>query len=391
MVIKKNIPNSYKYTEAGIIPGNWNSMNVKDLVSFSGGAQPPKTTFRKERKPGYIRLIQIRDYKNDNYLTFIPEVLAKKKCSTEDIMIGRYGPPIFQILRGISGAYNVALMKATPKEKIEKKYLYYFLKQESLFKFIELLSRRSSGQTGIDIVALNNYPVALPPIEEQKAIAEVLTDTDNLIQSLEKLIDKKKKIKKGAMQQLLTGKKRLPGFNREWITEKIKNIASISTGSKNTQDNNPNGAYPFFVRSLTVERIDSYSFEGEAVLTAGDGVGTGKVFHYIDGKFDFHQRVYKISDFNSQVNGYYFYLYFSFNFLNRIMAMTAKSSVDSVRMEMIADMEILLPEISEQKAIAEVLSDMDAEIKVLEEKLEKYKKIKQGMMQELLTGRIRLI
>ena len=115
------------------------------------------------------------------------------------------------------------------------------------------------------------------------------------------------------------------------------------------------------------------------------------MFHYINGKFDIQQRVYKISDFCSRVHGYYFYLYFSFNFLDRIMAMTAKSSVDSVRMEMIADMEILLPKIQEQKAIAQVLSDMDAEIEGLEEKLEKYKTIKQGMMQELLTGRIRLI
>ncbi|MBK8196496.1 MAG: hypothetical protein IPK76_26100 [Lewinellaceae bacterium] len=75
-----------------------------------------------------------------------------------------------------------------------------------------------------------------------------------------------------------------------------KNVASITTGDKNTQDRVADGVYPFFVRSQTVERINSYSFDGEAVLTAGDGVGTGKVFHYINGKFDFHQRVYKISD-----------------------------------------------------------------------------------------------
>ncbi|MEI6221425.1 MAG: restriction endonuclease subunit S, partial [bacterium] len=129
----------------------------------------------------------------------------------------------------------------------------------------------------------------------------------------------------------------------DWEVDLIRNIASISTGKKNTQDRIPEGKFPFFVRSQTIERINSYSHDGESVLTAGDGVGTGKVFHYVNGKFDIHQRVYKISDFSKHISGYFLFLYFSNNFYNRIMQMTAKSSVDSVRMEMIADMQIPLP------------------------------------------------
>ena len=123
------------------------------------------------------------------------------------------------------------------------------------------------------------------------------------------------------------------GFPEDWKIECIKNIAIITTGSRNTQDKIDNGPYPFFVRSQKIERINTYSFDGEAVLTAGDGVGTGKVFHYIKGKFDFHQRVYKISDFSEELDGFFFYLYFSNAFLKRIMSMTAKSSVDSVKMK----------------------------------------------------------
>jgi type I restriction enzyme S subunit len=111
----------------------------------------------------------------------------------------------------------------------------------------------------------------------------------------------------------------------------------------------------------------------------------------MNGKFDAHQRVYRISDFSERVNGYFFYLYFSSHFYGRIMQMTAKSSVDSVRREMIARMHIPLPPTkAEQEAIAETLSDMDAEIAALEAKLAKARQLKQGMMQELLTGRIRL-
>jgi len=177
----------------------------------------------------------------------------------------------------------------------------------------------------------------------------------------------------------------------DWELDFIENIAHITTGSKNTQDREDDGEYPFFVRSQIIERINSYSFDGEAVLTAGDGVGTGKVFHYINGKFDAHQRVYRMSGFSERINGYFFYLYFSNRFYNRIMQMTAKSSVDSVRREMIAKMPIPLPPTkAEQEAIAEALSDADALIESLEQLITKKRHLKQGSMQQLLTGKKRL-
>jgi type I restriction enzyme S subunit len=177
----------------------------------------------------------------------------------------------------------------------------------------------------------------------------------------------------------------------DWSVTVIGEIAEVTTGSKNTQDKVPDGEFPFFVRSQTVERINSYSFDGEAVLTAGDGVGTGKVFHYINGKFDLHQRVYRISNFQAAIDGYFFYLYFSSHFYDRIMSMTAKSSVDSVRMEMITKMAIPLPpSITEQRAIATALSDVDALIAGLERLIAKKRDIKQAAMQQLLTGQTRL-
>jgi type I restriction enzyme S subunit len=177
----------------------------------------------------------------------------------------------------------------------------------------------------------------------------------------------------------------------DWELELIENLAQITTGSRNTQDRIDDGQYPFFVRSQKVERINSYSFDGEAVLTAGDGVGTGKIYHYINGRFDAHQRVYRISHFNKHILGYFFFLYFSNNFYNRIMQMTAKSSVDSVRREMIAKMLIPLPPTkTEQESIAATLSDADALIESLEQLIAKKWNIKQGAMQELLTGKRRL-
>ena len=176
----------------------------------------------------------------------------------------------------------------------------------------------------------------------------------------------------------------------DWNVARIGDVASIKTGAKNTQDKQGNGEYPFFVRSQEIERINSYSYDGEAVLTAGDGVGTGKVFHYISGRFDVHQRVYRIADFCDAVDGRYFFYQFSTRFYNRIMSMTAKSSVDSVRLEMISDMRIPMPTPREQRAIAKALSDVDELIGQMDVLVAKKQDIKLSAMQRLLTGEARL-
>ena len=190
-----------------------------------------------------------------------------------------------------------------------------------------------------------------------------------------------------------------PGYKRsevgvipeDWDIDYIEDVALVATGSKNTQDRIEDGQYPFFVRSQTVERINSYSFDGEAVLTAGDGVGTGKVVHYVNGRFDVHQRVYRISNFSERVDGYFFYLYFSTHFYNRIMQMTAKSSVDSVRRDMITRMLVPIPPTdAEQRAIATALSDVDALLRGLDRLIAKKRDLKQAAMQQLLTGQTRL-
>lgn len=176
----------------------------------------------------------------------------------------------------------------------------------------------------------------------------------------------------------------------QWAVERVDGHATIKTGSRNTQDRVSDGEYPFFVRSQQVERIDTYSFDGEAVLTAGDGVGTGKVYHYINGRFDVHQRVYRISDFSDRLNGRYFFYQFSSRFYDRIMSMTAKSSVDSVRMEMIAGMPIPLPPYGEQTRIAEALTDVDELITSLDALIAKKRAIMSATMRQLLSASTRL-
>ena len=144
-----------------------------------------------------------------------------------------------------------------------------------------------------------------------------------------------------------------------WEQRKVGSICLISTGKSNTQDRVEDGKYPFYVRSSIVERSNRYLFDEEAVLTVGDGVGTGKVFHYVNGKYDLHQRVYRMFGFEKDISAKYFFYYFSNNFYDRVMAMTAKTSVDSVRHEMISDMDIIVPYITEQKFITDIFQNFD--------------------------------
>lgn len=177
--------------------------------------------------------------------------------------------------------------------------------------------------------------------------------------------------------------------NTKWKEVSVKDLMKIETGSRNTEDKIDDGQYPFFVRSQTVEHIDSFHYDCEAVLTAGDGVGTGKVFHYINGKFDAHQRVYVMSQFKD-VLGKYFYYWFSKNFFAEVAKYTAKSSVDSVRRQMIAGMVLPLPSAEEQQKIVGILSDIDTLITNLQKLIQKKKDIRQGTMQMLVTGKKRL-
>lgn len=157
------------------LPKNWKMLPFGEVCEISGGSQPPKSTFIYEPKEGYIRLVQVRDYRTEKFITYIPKERAKKFCSKTDIMIGRYGPPIFGIFRGIEGAYNVALMKAIPnKELLNEEYLYWFLKTDTLVKFVEKSSKRAAGQDGVRKEVLYTYPTPIPPLNQQKLLVDII-------------------------------------------------------------------------------------------------------------------------------------------------------------------------------------------------------------------------
>jgi type I restriction enzyme S subunit len=285
---------------------------------------------------------------------------------------------------------HIALVRFNTTQ-INPRFVSYFLASETPQRNFGAL-KDIGAKSGMNLTTVQKISLALPPSRsEQDTIATALSDADTYIESLEQLIAKKRLIKQGVMQELLTGRRRLPGFSGEWVLKQLGDVTHIKTGGRNNEDKVEEGLYPFFVRSEIIERINSYSHDCEAILVPGEG-RIGSIFHYIHGRFDVHQRVYAITQFNLNISGRYIYFYLTKNFGVWAMQNTVKATVDSLRLPTFTTFEMLLPPtLDEQEAIAEVLGEMDAEIVILKSKLEKARQLKQGMIQELLTGKIRLI
>ena len=260
---------------------------------------------------------------------------------------------------------------------------------------------------GLTVNAIRDGMIPLPPLSEQRAISGFLDHEtariDALIAKQEALIDLLQEKRAALILYGVTkgldpdvplrdsGVEWLGEIPAHWDTRRLRTVASITTGNRDTVDRQTDGEYPFFVRSPVVERIDSWSFDGEAVLTAGDGVGVAKVFHYANGKFDFHQRVYKFSDFDS-VLGRFFYRYFTASLRFETMRGTAKSTVDSLRLPMLQNLPVVIPPISEQHAIIAHIdretARIDALVVKVKEAIAHLNEYRTALISAAVTGQI---
>ena len=175
----------------------------------------------------------------------------------------------------------------------------------------------------------------------------------------------------------------------EWQILPLAQLAHIKTGKRNNEEKVADGEYPFFVRSEVVERINSYSYEGEAILVPGEG-RIGDIFHYVNGRFDVHQRVYAITRFRADCQAQYLHRYMAQRFGAWAMQNTVKATVDSLRLPTFQHFLVPLPPPPEQRAIAAALSDVDALLGGLDRLIAKKRDLKQAAMQQLLTGQTRL-
>ena len=398
------IPYGYKQTEVGVIPEDWtvDTIGAVTLSVTNGGNYKNSTQISLYPliKMGNISRGYINLKKIEYVIDFSPS--ENDRLTYGDVLLNTRNTPelvgkVAIWKNELSRAYfNSNLLRFNFKlEKSDPFFMNLIFNTEQVISEFRNIAKGTTSVAAIYPQDMLKVKIIIPPLQEQQRIAEALSDVDGMISSLEKLVAKYKSIKTACLQQMFpqngetVPRMRLPEFTGAWEQRKAKEICSIGTGKSNTQDQVDDGKYPFYIRSDVPVRSNKYLYDCEAVITIGDG-NIGKVFHYVNGKFDLHQRCYKMTDFKD-IWGKYFFYYFSTKFYDRAMKMTAKATVDSVRLEMISEMDIKKPpQISEQKQIAEFFANLDNLITLHQRKLEKVQKIKQGMMQQLLTGKIRL-
>lgn len=322
----------------------------------------------------------IADYVDD--FIFDEELL----CISEDgaNLIARTSPIAFSISgkSWVNNHAHVLKFDLQSRQKFVENYIN-FIKIE---QFLTGMAQPKLNKAKLEVI-----PIPIPPAEEeQQRIADCLFSLDERITAETSKLDTLKDHKKGLLKQLFPAegetlpRLRFPEFRDagEWEEKIISDVCSISTGKSNTEDKNDDGNFPFYVRSPIIERSTKYLYDEEAILTVGDGVGTGKVYHYVKGKYDLHQRVYRLFRFLNIDGKFLFYLFSTF-FYYRVSKMSAKNSVDSVRMDMIAKMPIFVPTLAEQQRITDCLSSIDELITAQTQKIDLLKEHKKGLMQQL--------
>ena len=385
----------YKHSDVGVIPEDWSVRSLGEIATIKDGThQTPK--YQASGVPFYsVEHVTSGDFENTKFISEQEHQFLTRSFRIEkgDILMTRIGSigECKLIDWDVRASFYVSLALLKIKDA-SAEYIAQYSNSSTFKREIELHSLQHATPKKINLGPISDVKIALPQTEaEQSAISQALSDVDALLATLDQVIAKKRDLKQAAMQQLLTGKARLPGFSGEWEVKRLGEIAHIKTGGRNNEDKVEDGQYPFFVRSEFIERINSYSHDCEAILVPGEG-RIGDIFHYINGRFDVHQRVYAITKFSSAISGRFVHFYLSKNFGAWAMQNTVKATVDSLRLPTFQTFEMRLPPtFDEQTAIATILSEMDDELSVLESRRDKTRNIKQAMMQELLTGRTRLV
>ena len=391
-----NIPQGYKQTELGIIPEEWEVAVIKDkgyLIKDSINPQAyPDVCFWEYSMPAYDSGMQpassFGKTMHSNRTILRNSALLFNKLNVRQKRVWLVESPKQD---------SVCSMEFLPyvSSDISLAYLKHILSSDNVTEYFNGISKgTSNSQKRITPQDFLNYTLFVPPIAEQRAIAEALSDVDGLIAALDKKIAKKRLIKQGAMQQLLTGKTRLPGFTDKWIKCELLTVCNVLDNRRVplNDEQRTSGIYPYCGANGIVDYIDRYIFDEDLILIAEDGGNfdqyeTRPIAYWMSGKYWVNNHAHVLKAKNEYNQRYIFYQLEHKDITDYIVGGT-RTKLTRAQLDKI---EISIPfTYAEQQAIATILSDMDKEIADLEAQRDKYRLLKSGMMQKLLTGQIRL-
>lgn len=410
------VKSGYKQTEVGVIPEGWTVRTLQDVSIISRLAGAEYTSLWEETSNGEIialrgfnigqgRIIERDFVRISNKLSL---KLKRSRLCKGDVVYPCVGSIGNAVVIEDDAKYHIQqnIARITPNpDAVCSYYLAYFLMSFLAKREVDRFTSRSS-QPSVLVSSLRQYRVPLPPtLDEQRAIAEALSDIDALMGGLDKLIAKKRDLRMAVMQQLLTGKTRLPGFTCKW---KVRRIAEIA--SPRSEKNLEGGQLPVLTCSKHLGFVDSLGFFKNQVFSKD--LSSYKVIrrkdigypanHVEEGSIGLQDRydvalvspIYIVFKVAEDTNSYFLHRLLKLDLYRQKFKAATTSSVDrrgSLRWPAFSEIAVRVPSLTEQNAIAEVLADMDTELAALEQRREKTRALKLGMMQELLTGRTRLV
>jgi type I restriction enzyme S subunit len=449
MMEQQIIPDGYKQTEVGVIPENWDIAMLGNIAQLERG----KFSARPRNDPKYFGgstpFIQTGDISRSNGY----EVGYSQTINDLGVGVSRVFPEntlFFTIAANIgdmalvkfSTACPDSLIAIKPKSKVDQLWLFHFLRAKKL-EFESLASH--NAQLNINLEKLNPYLLPVPPVKEQTAIANALSDVDALIASIEKLIAKKQAIKTATMQQLLTGKKRLPPFDKyqkddvavmqedkligqskgiqqtelgeipeDWEVSKLGDLGQFKNGVNKDGDSFGHGQ-PFvnlmdvfgkisisskehlgLIDSTILDRKEYDLNKGDVLFIRSSvkpsGVGLTALIETSLEDTVYSGFLIRYRANKSLSNEFKKYCFSASDFRKRIMAASSVSANTNINQDSLKQLQLIQPSnIDEQVAIGNVFTSMDIEINTIQQRLTKTQQVKKGMMQELLTGKTRLI
>lgn len=422
----KKIPTGYKRTEVGVIPEDWKVKQLKDLVSKvidNRGKTPPYSSNPDVELIETTSISFVTKYPNYSKVTkFVSEKTYNNwfrgHPTKDDVLVSTVGEysgssAMMEEDRGTIAQNLIALRI----KDVNPAYAFYWTRSESFREQLDQVMM-SQAQPSLRVPWLLSFYLNIPKLEEQTAITTVLSDTDELIEGLKKLIEKKKRIKQGAMQELLTGKRRLPGFSGKWEIKLMPDVAWFQEGpGVRTSQFTPSGVKllngtNIYKGKLLLDSTNRFISESEAfgpyshfLVDEGDIViaSSGITIDKFEEKISFVKKEHlplcmNTSTIRFKIRNnlldplFLYYFFMSKKFKDQIGAQATGSAQLNFGPSHVEKVEIFLPkDKNEQTAITAIISDMDTEIEKLESQLTKYQNIKQGMMQTLLTGKIRLL
>lgn len=402
------VPEGYKQTEVGVIPEDW---EVKCLPEVSWFQEGPGLRNWQFTTSG-MKVINVTNLENgvlnldrtDRHISIkeFLKIYSHFSIDADDIVIASSGNSYCKtaIARDcdLPLVMNTSVIRFKPINGFSYSFLLEYIKSDFFKDQIDLMIT-GGAQPNFGPYHLKKIRLPFPPSKEQKTIAQALSDVDTLIASLDKLIAKQRQLKTAAMQQLLTGKMHLPGFGEskgykqtevglipeDWNISKLKLIAPLQRGFDLPTSKIKKGEYPVVYSNGVMNYHSRFMVNGPGVVTGRSGT-IGNV-HYVSENYWPHNTALWVTDFIDSHPKYVYYLYLYL----KLERFGTGSGVPTLNRNDVHDLEVAIPQLEEQRAIATVLSDMDEAIAALENRRTKTQAIKQGMMQELLTGRTRLV